>query len=226
MRRRGTSAALVWPARERWTGDVAWLSVGQATLLLWCRQRLAHGKHTFTIDEAATATGLNRSNVSRGLDRLSCLSLLGRKSTRGRLGRTLVWAVKKARALAERPGRLRWPHGSWHLDENVATSTTYGGFLSREAYQTAAVTGQSRRSVRRLTPPRRLYDRCPAGHRVRVRSWWHRLSRDARRLDASWRGRCRRCGLDVELRLGLDLPESPPGRWESAGTIARRMGSG
>ena len=184
------SAALSWPKRERWSGQTYWLSRGQRSLLFWIESRMAKGHHTFTLDIAAAAVGVDRSTVSRALDRLASLSLIGRRSTRGRFGRTLVWRVGKSRALAERAARSASPERTG----NVATSTPFGGYLSREALASAA--GDGRRafgSARRLAPPRLLYARCPAGHRVRLTRWQLRRSPDGSRVDGTWKGWCRRC---------------------------------
>lgn len=212
------SSALVWPYRERWSGDTVWLSVGQRTLLFWIHARHAKGHHTFTLDQAARAVGIDRSNVSRGLDRLASLSLVGRRSSRGRLGITTTWKLHKARALTGRAQRSRWPTG------NVATSTPYGGYLSREGYFRAVSDPSVRRgSARRLAPPRLLYARCPAGHRVRTARWFHRRSPDGLRLSGSWKGWCRRCAAPVVQAVDVTWVPDPEAGWVRAGTVARRV---
>lgn len=196
-----SSSALSWPKRERWSGQTYWLSRGQRSLLFWIEARMAKGHHTFTIDQAADAVGLDRSNVSRGLDRLASLSLIGRRSRRGRGHRTVVWRIGRTRALAERAAGPPSPTG------NVATSTPYGGYLSPEALANGSGGGRGGlRSARRLTPPRLLYARCPAGHRVRLDRWQLRRSPDGSRVDGTWRGWCRRCGSWTSTQLTLEAP--------------------
>jgi hypothetical protein len=196
-----SSSALSWPKRERWSGQTYWLSSGQRSLLFWLESRMAKGHHSFTLDLAAAAVGIDRSTVSRALDRLASLSLIGRRSTRGRLGRTVTWRIGRTRALAERASRAAQPV------RNVATSTPYGGYLSREAL--AERSGGVRSGVgsaRRLAPPRLLYARCPAGHRVRLSRWQLRRSPDGSRVDGTWKGWCRRCGAWHAELVTLEVP--------------------
>lgn len=196
------ASALVWPKRERWSGVTYWLSSGQRSLLFWIEARIAKGHHEFTIDQAAAAVGLDRSNISRGLDRLASLSLIGRHSRPGRGRRTRVWRIGRTRVLAERAR----PQATG----NVATSTPYGGYLSREGLSVGSGAVRSgREAARRLAPPRLVYDRCPAGHRVRLARWLARTSPDGSRLDGSWKGWCRRCGAPHAVRLSLELRTDP-----------------
>lgn len=163
---------------------------------------MSRGWHAFTLDDAAAAVGLDRSSISRGLDRLASLSLIGRRSRPGRGHRTVVWRIGKTRALIERARRASAEHSG-----NVATSTPFGGYLSREGL--AAAGGTLRRgagSARRLTPPRLLYARCPAGHRVRLARWNLRRSPDGRRADGTWTGWCRRCAAPTSTSLTMQLP--------------------
>ncbi len=201
-----SSSALSWPKRERWTGQTYWLSAGQRSLLFWLEARMARGWHTFTLDDASAAVGVDRSNISRGLDRLASLSLIGRRSRPGRGHRTVVWRIHKNRALAERARRAAPDAG-----RNVATSTPYGGYLSREALASApGGSGRGSGSARRLAPPRLLYARCPAGHRVRLARWSVRRFPDGR-ADGTWTGWCRRCaswtGTAVTMQLRTDPRE-------------------
>lgn len=198
-----SSSALSWPKRERWSGQTYWLSRGQRSLLFWIEARMARGHHTFTLDQAAEAVGVDRSTISRALDRLASLSLIGRRSRPGRGKRTVVWRIGRTRALAERARPPAEPTG------NVATSTPYGGYLSREGLKAAS--GDGRRgagSARRLAPPRLLYARCPDGHRVRLSRWILRASPDGHRMDGTWRGWCRRCRAWTAEQLTLELPVS------------------
>lgn len=199
-----SAAALSWPKRERWSGTTYWLSRGQRSLLFWCEGRMAKGHHAFTLDQAAAAIGVDRSTVSRALDRLASLSLIGRRSRPGRGHRTVVWRIGRARALAE---RARPPGATG----NVATSTPFGGYLSREALIVGSGGVRSGRdAARRLAPPRLLYARCPAGHRVRLARWLLRASPDGSRLDGTWKGWCRRCRAAVDTALSLTV--EPSGR--------------
>lgn len=196
------SSALRWPKRERWSGQSYWLSSGQRSLLFWIESRMAKGHHTFTLDQAALAVGLDRSNISRGLDRLASLNLLGRKSRPGRGKRTVVWRIGQTRALAD---RARW--ASTNPARNVATSTPFGGYLSREALAViGSNAGRGVLSARRLSPPRLLYARCPAGHRVRLARWTLRRWPDGSRIDGSWKGWCRRCAAFHSVQMSLELP--------------------
>lgn len=214
-----SSSALAWPARERWSGQTFWLSSGQRALLSWVLARMAKGHHTFTLDQAARAVGLDRSNVSRGLDRLASLALIGRRSTRGRNGITITWRTSRTAATAAKSARRDWPTA------NVATSTPFGGYLSREGFARAAREPAVRRGSarRRLSPPRLLYGRCPAGHRVRTARWTLRVDRDESGLHGSWRGWCRRCAQAVAHALELRWEPAPRATWVRAGTVARRI---
>lgn len=212
-------AALSWPARERWSGQTVWLSGGQRALLSWVLARMAKGHHQFTVDQAARAVGIDRSNVSRGLDRLASLSLIGRRSTRGRNGITTTWRTHRSAALASASARRAWP------TTNVATSTPFGGYLSREGFHRAARDPSRRRgSARgRLSPPRLLYGRCPAGHRVRTARWTLRVDRDGAGLRGTWKGWCRRCAEAVAQSLEVRWEPAPRGTWVRAGAVARRI---
>lgn len=201
-----SSSTLSWPKRERWSGQTYWLSSGQRSLLFWLEARMAKGHHTFTLDVAAAAVGIDRSTVSRALDRLASLSLIGRRSTRGRLGRTVTWRIGQTRALAERAARAAQP------GRNVATSTPYGGYLSREALaERSGAVRSGAGSARRLAPPRLLYARCPAGHRVRLSRWQLRRSPDGSRVDGTWKGWCRRCAAWHAEAISLEVPASGRG---------------
>lgn len=213
-----SSSALSWPKRERWSGQTYWLSSGQRSLLFWLEARMARGHHSFTLDVAAEAVGIDRSTVSRALDRLASLSLIGRRSTRGRLGRTVTWRIGQTRALAERAAAQPM--------RNVATSTPYGGYLSREALaERSGGVRSGGESARRLAPPRLLYARCPAGHRVRLSRWQLRRSPDGSRVDGTWKGWCRRCGAWHGESVTLEIPGSGRGslaerRRERANAVA------
>lgn len=195
--RQGTPSTLAWPVRRPYTGDLVYLSAGQRHLLFWVQRR-----HRFSTVEASRVTGLDPSNVSRGLRRLASLALIGHRAYRGRNGFHVVWSIGRSRALTEAAGRLSWPTAK------VATSTPFGGYLTRERWERAARAGE-RDAVRRPSPPRLLYDRCPAGHRVRLaRFRTEHPGRDGRTMAGSWTGWCRRCRADVthSLRVTLGRP--------------------
>lgn len=195
----GRRSRLIWPARSS-SEQTVWLSSGQRSLLFYLRAEMSHGRHVFSHEQLSRAAGIHPSNVTRGLDRLASLGVIGRRSSRGCLGRTIVWD-RRRRAAARRPRSLR---------ANVATSTPFGGYLSREGWHRAVSTGEDR-AVRRLTPPRMLYGRCAAGHRTRLERWtfrrWPGGDRTVlRSFEGVWRGFCRRCQERVTLADRITVP--------------------
>lgn len=239
---RRLSSALSWPVTNL-AGETFYLSTGQRTLLFWIHAQMAYGRHTFTLDEASRAVGIDRSNVQRALDRFASWSLVRRRSTRGRLGITSVFPIKHAAAQRARlegdPGRGFAPRSAWptrrgRLVGNVATTTPFGGYISRARLATAgwqpggrpptpaggtgAVGGER---TRRYGPPRRLYVRCAAGCPRMVRlGRWHQ-ARHAGRLSGRWSGSCRRCRERTDLTLSVELA---PGGWVRVDETARRLG--
>jgi hypothetical protein len=182
------------------------------------RGHMKRGRHVFTIEQLSRLAGIDPSNVSRGLDRLASLEIIGRRSTRGRLGKTVTWALKPRTSPALR------------RRSNVATTTSFGGYLTRERWLSDVKRGEDR-AVRRLSPPRVLYGRCAAGHRCRLGRWkWTRIpSTDptvARSFDGEWRGRCGRCGEHVRLTERVAVPATDHRSWERAGDIAGRLAGG
>lgn len=206
----GRRARLIWPVTNR-HGEQFYLSTGQRQLLMYVRSQARHGRHVFTIDRLAEIAGIDRSNVQRGLDRLAQLELIGRRSTRGALGRTIVWVPR--------------PHsrGPRCFRANVATTYRYAGYLTPERWRAEMREGRDR-AVRRLSPPRVLYGRCAAGHRVRLLA--HHLARIpstdptvARSLEGRWSGRCRRCRSGAPVIVTVEdrvaIPAIRPG-WRPA----------
>lgn len=222
----GRKARVFWPARAPWTNDTVWLTTGRRALLFYLRGQLAHGRHEFRLAHLAEVSGIDRSNVQRALDQFAWLGLIGRRSTRGRNGRTMVWNIGRRRAWAEaqvRALRYRRPVTS---AKNVATSTPFGGYLSRERWRAAVGAGEDR-AVRRLTPPRTLYGRCAAGHRARLTRWTFRRWPGAnqtivRAFEGVWRGQCRRCGEHVRLADRIEVPATRR-RWAQVGELIEEM---
>jgi hypothetical protein len=216
----GRRSRLIWPARTHDERTV-WLSSGQRSLLFYLRAEMGHGRHAFSHEQLSKAAGIHPSNVTRGLDRLASLGVIGRRSSRGCLGRTIVWD-RRHRAATRRPANRR---------ANVATSTPYGGFITRERWRSLVAAGDDR-AVRRLTPPRTLYGRCAAGHRARLTRWafrrWPGANRtELRTFEGVWVGDCRRCGERVRLTDRITVPAPAGGQsWQRAGTIAGQIVGG
>lgn len=213
--RDGRLSRLIWPVTNR-HGDRFYLSTGQRQLLTFVKAQARFGRHSHTIDKLAEVAGIDRSNVSRGLDRLAQLELVGRRSTRGPLGRTIVWLLRSH------------PRGSRCFRANVATTYHYVGYLTRTRWVDNVRRGEDR-AVRRLTPPRVLYGRCAAGHSVLLIG--HRLasirSTDptiARVLEGAWSGKCRRDAEVVTVSDRVSVPARPGSRWERVGEFMVKRG--
>lgn len=211
-------------------GRRVWLTPGQRLLLMYVRARVLRGAGPFTLAQAADALGSSRGTISRQLDRLASLSLVGRQSRRGRGHRTLVWLPGARRA------RMEWARPTWR---NVATATPYGGYLSASRYREriaprpagggtppAAAGGAPNASRAALTrrfstPPVVLWGQCPGGHRFPLRRRRYALSR--RGLEGSWEGRCRRCDAPVVETITAELlpPKSGGGLVPVAEVISR-----
>jgi len=183
---------------------------GSATVSL---ERLARLSGS-TYERADGATTPNRGRTSDRLARLRMLGLVGYEGHRGRTGWIRVWV---AGGLHRGPSTRSYRARSVGND---STSSPSGRFLTRERGLEAAWTrrtagppgaggartaGVGPRRERR--PPRKLYTRCPVGHRalVDLTSW--RAGYLA--LQAEWRGACRRCGLAVRERVDLRLTPVP-----------------
>jgi len=204
-----------------------YLSSGQQSLLMVVRFLTARGSATVSLERLARLSGStyeladgssvpNRGRTSDRLARLRMLGLVGYEGHRGRAGWIRIWiAGGLHRGPSTRAYRAR-------SVGNDSTSSPSGRFLTRERGLEAAWTrrtggppgaGGARTAgvgpQRGRRPPRKLYTRCPAGHRalVDLTSW--RAGYLA--LQAEWRGTCRRCGLAVHERVDLRLvPERRP----------------
>jgi hypothetical protein len=212
--------------RARDPEDVVRLSRGQAELLLYCRIRARRRAAQFTVAEAAGHLRSNPSQVSRGLDRLASFSLVGRQSVVGRGHRTRVWLPKKAARLRawEAIKKRRAASASSFWARNVALSTPFGGFISREGLAAAWADGRPRlkrkppgsalappqggRAVRAgADPPKLLYGRCSRDGRV-VRLTRFSYAVRSTSLSGEWRGVCRRHGELVVLPVSIDWTAS------------------
>lgn len=183
----GRRSRLIFPIENR-HGRTVYLSSGQRSLLFYLRSRMRYGRRVFKTAQLAEVAGIDQSNVSRALDRLSQHRVIGHRATRGCLGQTIVFPLK------------RRVSGSFRA--NVATSSSFGGYLSRDRWRTEVAAG-SDRAVRRLTPPRTLYGRCAAGHRTRLsrltfRRWPSSDPAIVRSFEGVWSGTCGRCGVAVQ----------------------------
>lgn len=211
----GRRARLIWPVTNR-HGEQFYLSTGQRQLLMYLNGQLRRGRHAFTVDHLAGVAGIDRSNVSRGLDRLAQLELIGRRSSRGAMGRTIVWPLR------------RHSRGARCFRANVATTYRYAGYLTRDRWA-AEVSAGVDRAVRRRSPPRMLYGRCAAGHSVRLVG--HSLARwpstnpeIARVLEGRWVGRCRRDAEVVTVSDRLLVPAVADAGWERVGEFLVKRG--
>lgn len=205
------SNALRWGVRAP-HGRTVYLT-GSQRALLWYLRRSAHRGRALTLEQMAEAVGTSsRGRVWHQLRRLRQLELVGARSwapngkRRGRLARFLLWIPAAARAAYLGPA----PRGG---NDSVSTPP---GFISPAGVRAAWVgsgappfaAGPPRLSgPRRGHPPRVVYARCPAGHRlVARRSLW---TRDAGRLVAEWTGFCRSCSRPVVERVDLRLAAAP-----------------
>lgn len=219
------SSRLVWPVASPWAlrargRPTAYLSSRQRALLWYVTATLKRGDRTLA--ELATGVGVtSRGQISRELRRLRQLELIGYQTRRGRHGRHRLWLPMPVRRLRAGLAGTRLPRG------NDSTSTPFGGFISRQGLEQALrrgsappVTGGNgaRDGPRRgQDPPRVLYSRCPAGHKLRTgrRSW--RAAPGS--FHGTWEGYCQRCGgRRVIERLDLEL--AIPARALSAAELA------
>lgn len=163
------SPALVWEVVNG-AGERCRLSGIQRGVLSYAASQAAAGRHRWTVRGCAEALGCAPSSVSRAVVRLRSLSLLGAyRPVRGRLGHVLAWLPSPAAAARDRQERsVRWPTRAG-LRGNVATLTSYAGYLSREGLRRAWWTGGGGR-----TPGARPPHRGPAparAVRARGRPW-------------------------------------------------------
>lgn len=220
------SNALRWPVMG--PGGRVFLSTGQRTLLSVLR---ASRRRRATLDElTAWSGGVSRGRTADRLARLRELGLIGYSAQRGRLGCTRWWFGRLRRGIATAIRRAR--QGA--LNDSVPPS---GGYVSLRAYARRSPVdlgirghppgaGRTRAGVgpRRGRPPRILYGHCPAGHSTRIGRWSWMTS--VGRLEATYRGRCRRCSAALVETLSLELPtleqERQRRRPEAIGSLLER----
>lgn len=216
---RRLSGARTWPVRAPYADGWWYLSSAQFALTVWVRGRIAHHRTTFTLEQASTALGVDRSTALRGLRRLRMLGLVGVRSTRGRHGCHVVWPLSQA--AAQREDRKRRAHGLVPTlgTGNVAPSTPFGGFCTREGLlagwrrfgsgrhppSPSAEGGGGARRTGQL--PRHLYAACPSdgARRLVTLTRWH-VRRAAGTVWARWVGRCRRCDRLIDAEVNLEIP--------------------
>lgn len=216
---RRLSGARTWPVRAPYVGGWWYLTPAQFALTVFVRGRIAHRRTAFTLEQASLALGVDRSTALRGLRRLRMLGLIGVRSTRGRLGSHYVWPLSQA--AAQREDRKRRAHGLVPTAEtgNVAPSTPFGGFCTREGVlagwrrfgsgrhppSPSAEGGGGARRAGQL--PRRLYAACPSdgARRLVTLTRWH-VRRAAGMVSARWVGRCRRCDRLIDAEVTLEIP--------------------
>ena len=201
--------ALVMPVRNA-AGELFYLSVGQRVTLSYLFHRVRAGR-VIKLREAAATMGTTAGVMSKRLDRLASLGLIGRQSHRGRSGRTVLWIPTPRRVAMRRMVRelgctcsrcLGWTG-------NVPTSTPRG-FITRERLtgQPAGIGGGTPRrgapepKPRRI-PPRVLFSRCPSGHMAHINRTGY--SESGGTVRASWSGYCR-CGSLVRDAVEYRLP--------------------
>lgn len=230
------SPVLLWEVRNA-AGERARLSGIQRSVLSYAASQHAAGRHRWTVRGCAAALGCAPSSVSRAVVRLRSLSLIGaRRPVRGRLGHVLSWAPSPVAAARDRSARrVRWPTLAGPC-RNVATLTTFGGYLSREglgrAYRSAGSGsppgarppggGPARpgsvRARGRAWPPSHVDEACPlTGRRERLPLRLRAVSGPDEALVFAGRGA--RCGADhvasvvlVSGGAGPGVPSPAPGR--------------
>lgn len=211
------------------------LTPGQYATLLYVRHRVA-GAGPVTIASMAEVMQVRPGRIVERLDRLTQLGLIGRSSAVGRGHRTLLWVPRRGRLLH---GPDRWqivrtatPFGGflsrealerrgWRLAGSSGTPpgpVRADPSLADPPNETPARPGTppvggpapTSRPRRYPYPPAHLAATCPRGHRMRLErtSWAPR----PRRLEATWRGRCRVCAIGSPQELRLELDVGPPAR--------------
>lgn len=204
-------------------GELVYLSAQQRALLLVLHAHIGRGRRArlTTRRLAAVAGYAHPGNVTRALDRLASFGIVGRQAIRGRAGEVRVWLPSR-RALAL---RRAWVG-------NVAASTPFGGFVTREGLARAAAGARGGASAasrgrpmvagdvleelggRPAPPPaslegRRALRRPPRVLYVRcpgghrTRICRSRYWSGFLELEAEYRGRCGRCGREALERIHL-----------------------
>lgn len=223
------SPALVWEVRNA-GGERFRLSGIQRSVLSYAVAQHAAGRHRWTVRGCAEALGCSPSSVSRAVSRLRSLSLLGsRRPARGRLGHVLSWVPSPAAAARDRAGRrVRWPTRAG-LSGNVATLTSYAGYISREGLRRAfrAASAGSPPGARpprggpapdarvrargRPWPPPHVDERCPStGRRERLPLRLRVVASPDEAL--VYAGRGARCRAWHAAAVVLARPGTGPGR--------------
>lgn len=174
---RSSSSRLAFPVHAP-GGRLVYLTAQQRALYLAVRWHIGRRRRArLTCDALAELAGYaHRGNVTRALDRLASFGLVGRHAIRGRAGEVRVWIPPRARAAAG----ARWVR-------NVAASTPFGGFISREELERRWTRGRSGASAARTAA-----DGAPAAP-----SW-------------SWTGPAGNLGSSREDRSDRDRLRRPP----------------
>lgn len=200
--------------------------------LYWTVRHLRDFRGQWTLARFSELTGSSRGRCWHALARLRSLDLIGfrawpvmerdpdrtpRRYSPGRLGRLLLWLPRRLQ-LARGPARAGSPAGS-HPTRIDSVSTPSGRFLTRDGLSRAFARDPDRwrppgpgsdagTGPRRGRPPRVLWSRCPAGHRVHLqrRTWTVRRAT----VSGVFEGRCGRCGQDS--REAIELRRLDPAR--------------
>ena len=222
------SPALVWEVTNA-AGERCRLTGIQRSVLSYAASQAAAGRHRWTVRGCAEALGCAPSSVSRAIVRLRSLSLMGAyRPARGRSGGVLAWLPSPAAAARDRQERsVRWPTRAG-LRRNVATLTSYAGYLSREGLRRSyAAAGGGRppaarppgggaaravavRARGRPWPPPHVDEACPStGHRERLPLRLRVAAPHGEALVFAGRGsRCGR-GHAAAVVLAAAAPSSP-----------------
>lgn len=237
----GRSNALRWPVQApRGRVHLTGLQWQLWWLLSRPRRTWMHGD--VTLARLSTLTGSSRGRCWHAMSRLRSLELVSwraypvmelvpdrrpRRWSPGRRGRLLVWIPAPARR-----ARLTAAAGLRGHTGNDSVSGPFGAYIAREGLTAALRRRLGSRRLAELStyggtarrpwrgPPRVLYARCPAGHRLRIgrRSWG--LGPDwAPSVTARFEGPCRRCGSTVVEEIRVELAPPLP-RGLSAGELA------
>lgn len=217
-----SSSALRWETKA--PGARVYLSTGQRATLTIVRA-LAARESTFTTRQMAiwtdawttSADGIRRPNgglVDNRLARLRQLGLIGYATVRGRRGHVRAWVGPDLRAGV---GTLAFRRADARRHAGNDSTSPYGGFLTwdrwaessskrRQRRQPPGSAGRSRLTgPHRGRPPRVVWERCPAGHRIAI-GRTSRRGEASGRIEADYRGRCRRCRQDVRIHHELVVP--------------------
>ena len=215
------SSALRWRVRSP-RGPV-YLSDGQRSLLFTLHGLGRVKGATTSIDELLRLTAASsRGRVSDRLARLRQLGLVGYKSQRGPAGYVRFWfgrpAVRGGVETRARQKKVVGNDSTYPLSGDVYVCETHrneaddppGPSVASPGYAVKSADGRGRRLYGRHTPPRGvrpprlIVGHCPNGHKTRSGRWSWRTTASA--SEATYRGRCRRCGVEVVEQLQLLRP--------------------